>query len=223
MSIEIEKIDDYNINLELLISQYKDKTNFVNIVKSDNSEANELEDALFEIRDNYWIDTAEGVQLDVIGRIAGESRLGRSDADYRMAIKIRIAINNGSGEPETVITFMKFYFNSTKIQLKSVGNANLEIWTDILLDNNGYNELLKVIDAGIGLYVIFNEVTPFGFLDNVDALGFGKLDVGAEVLGIGGGKIIGIGGGKIIGNVGISNESYDSDILAGGLSAIIGV
>ena len=220
MSIEIEKIDDYNINLELLISQYKDKTNFVNIVKSDNSEANELEDALFEIRDNYWIDTAEGVQLDVIGRIAGESRLGRSDADYRMAIKIRIAINNGSGEPETVITFMKFYFNSTKIQLKSVGNANLEIWTDVLLDNNGYNELLKVIDAGIGLYVIFNDGDEyFGFDGDDLALGFGKLKV--EILGVDSGKVLGVDSGKVLGA--IQNESYDSDISAGGLSAIIGV
>lgn len=46
---------------------------------------------------------AQGVQLDVLGRVVGEDRLGREDEAFRKGIRLRIFINGSSGRPEDVI------------------------------------------------------------------------------------------------------------------------
>ena len=82
--MDIQKITDYNYNLILMIQQYKDKPKFKGIVEGMNDQANDLETAIFEIRDNFWLDTAEGVQLDVIGIILQSGKFFVHGLSYKM-------------------------------------------------------------------------------------------------------------------------------------------
>jgi hypothetical protein len=52
------------------------------------------------------IDAGVGVQLDVIGRIVGEPRQGRSDEEYRPFLRARILVNRSSGLTEQIITIV---------------------------------------------------------------------------------------------------------------------
>jgi len=62
------------------------------------------EDAFYSVILSRFIGYASGVQLDAIGRLVGEARLGRSDdAEYRSAIRLRIFVNGSSGRPEDII------------------------------------------------------------------------------------------------------------------------
>lgn len=189
MGIEIVKITDYDVILELLIQQFKDKPNFNGILQALNAQAEDLETAIFEIRDNYWVDTAEGDQLDVLGAIQNESRLGRNDTAYRAAILARIGVNNGSGEFETIINALINLFGATVAQLKNAGNANLYIWTDLTLVETDFNKLQSIVAAGVKIYVIHGSTNPFVMFGDSDGLGFDKinddepfLDVNGDVI-----------------------------------------
>lgn len=141
MSKEIVQISDYDKNLILLIQQYKDSPFLQGIMKVFNKGANQLETACFEIRDLYWLDTAEGVQLDTIGTILGYSREGRSDADYRTFLKSNAGATF-SGTPEEVISLLKasygypspieYFRDSVPAQYYIYDEDRLELSNDIL-------------------------------------------------------------------------------------------
>jgi len=63
-----------------------------------------------------WIDTAEGIQLDGCGYIVGEARQGRTDTEYRTAIKFRVFVNVSKGTPTDLIRGLKFLTDPTDTQ-----------------------------------------------------------------------------------------------------------
>ena len=174
MSKEIVKITDYNINNNLLLEQFKSKSLFIEICKTISESSKKLEDAIFEVRDEYWIETAIGIQLDNIGNIVGITRNGRNDTEYRKAIKVQINVNNGSGEPETIITAISGIYGATKVQL--IGkNGILYIWTNITLVADDYTNIEKLIPAGVQLILVSGSGIPFVFYGDSDGLGYGYL------------------------------------------------
>src|SRR5687768_16247400 len=66
--------------------------------------AQDLENCLQQLRLYRFVDTAEGDQLDIIGRIVGLDREGLDDDDYRRYIRARIAANNSNGTIEDLLT-----------------------------------------------------------------------------------------------------------------------
>lgn len=59
--------------------------------------AQSLEDTLLQLMIERGVDTAVGVQLDVLGRIVGQERGGLGDEDYRLLLRARIAANRSEG------------------------------------------------------------------------------------------------------------------------------
>lgn len=57
----------------------------------------ELETAIFEVIDGRLLTNAVGVQLATLGRLVGEPRYGRTDDEYRIAIRGRILVNRSVG------------------------------------------------------------------------------------------------------------------------------
>lgn len=45
----------------------------------------------------------EGAQLDTIGRLVGELRAGRSDAEYLVALRVRVLVNKSSGLADQLV------------------------------------------------------------------------------------------------------------------------
>jgi hypothetical protein len=66
-----------------------------------------LEAAAFDVIEGRQLPTAENAQLDSIGDLVGEPRLGRDDDTYRAAIKVRIRINRSQGKAEDVIDVVR--------------------------------------------------------------------------------------------------------------------
>ncbi len=60
--------------------------------------------------------TATGYQLDLIGKLIGAERKGRTDSDYRNYILFKISVNIGSGTPEDVINYLSIATNATKVR-----------------------------------------------------------------------------------------------------------
>lgn len=85
----------------------------------------DIENALQQLKAYRFVDTAEGAQLDIIGRIVGQEREGLGDDDYRRYIRARIAANNSDGTTEDLITvgFLVVYSENATFTVTQEGPA----------------------------------------------------------------------------------------------------
>jgi hypothetical protein len=60
------------------------------------------------------IDESEGVQLDTIGRVVGQSRNGVDDDTYRLYLSARILANKSTGTVEDIFKVMRALFGQTE-------------------------------------------------------------------------------------------------------------
>lgn len=99
-----EQITDHRAEaVALLTDKWRDKTNVKGVLRALVKPYDALETATFEIIENRVLDNAAGVWLEAWGRVVGEGRGGRSDADYRFGIKIRLRILRSKGRAEDII------------------------------------------------------------------------------------------------------------------------
>ncbi len=108
----------------------------------------DLEDSFIELAEQKDIDTAAGEWLDYIGKIVGEDRNSLSDDDYRVALRLRIGINNSDGTPEIMRELINSYTDSESIKLTEHGIA----FGTISL--NGQDNI------GGSLYEFIDEIKP---------------------------------------------------------------
>jgi hypothetical protein len=62
-----------------------------------------LEKAFFDLLWIRTLDNAAGVWLDRLGAIVGEPRFGKSDARYRVALRIKIRVNRSTGRTTDIL------------------------------------------------------------------------------------------------------------------------
>jgi len=126
-----DRITDHTSRLlALRIEQFKAAENLQGLLESWGAMVQDVEDIIDDLYRNRALDTATGQQLDEIGTIVGEHRGGRSDSDFRTAIKIRIFINASEGDPETVMTALRWITEGTVVHLWEVFPAGVTLQTD---------------------------------------------------------------------------------------------
>jgi hypothetical protein len=128
--IELVKNTDYKDFNNLLIQQFKEKPKFKAILDAIANKCNDIEDAIFELINEYNIENGSGIQLDIIGKILGLNRDGRNDTAYKTLLKIKAEINFGSGTPETIIKTVQKLYNATDVQIDFVYPAKIQLWQD---------------------------------------------------------------------------------------------
>lgn len=106
------------------------KENFEKFVSIYSDELQLLEETLLILAQQKDIDVASGVWLDYIGKIVGELRNGKSDEDYRKALKLRIGINNSDGTPNIITDLVKQYTNASEVRFSEGGIAWFSIYTN---------------------------------------------------------------------------------------------
>ncbi len=104
----LTKISDHTARaVARLASQYQNSSSVVGLVKLATAEHQVLEDTLFaEFVET--VDSAAGHGLDIMGKVVGQPREGRSDDNvYRTWIKARVQVNRcGGTAPEIIAIFM---------------------------------------------------------------------------------------------------------------------
>lgn len=126
---ELTQKTNYEELVQLILNQYKDSNNLTGIIESVLRRANISEQALFEIRDEFYLFNAVGAQLDVIGVIFNISRFGRFDSLYRKAIQEK-AVLQYSGEPESIIELMQSVYGATQVQYRPAYPGKYYLFTD---------------------------------------------------------------------------------------------
>lgn len=145
----------------------------------------ELEDTFFAMLEKRGILSAEGAQLDMIGKIVGLARAtGQSDEEYRNLLEVQIQSNLSKGEIERLITIVKAFTNSTKTELQEFFPAYVQITYNGDVDNP--SDLLHLADAaaagGVKIVLLQVPLVPFVFEGDDDGLGFDEGEFSGSVI-----------------------------------------
>lgn len=153
-----------------------------NIVQATLNRLQELEDAAWFLLQNLSIANAFGDLLDKFGSIVGEARLGRSDADFRAGIRLKIRVNLSSGRatdmiavaqlalPLGAITYIEGTLASFTIELLNLQSAAYVVQKLLHTRAAGTHGIVQYTeDAGPALVLdsVSGGVSTAGKLDSV--------------------------------------------------------
>lgn len=155
----------------------------------------DVENALQQLYRERRIDTAVGAQLDVIGKVVGQSRMGLSDDVYRRYCRARIATNRSRGSAEDLIRVSRLVLadDAVYVHLQRGGIASVTVrLEDAVVTHEvariALGFLKQAVAAGVRLVVEFLPQAPadsFCFLGG-PGKGFGSSQIVAD-----GGKFAG--------------------------------
>lgn len=160
------------------IQQYKRMARMAAIMEALVNQIQDLEDVGVDMFTALSLDYAVGAQLDLIGRIVVQPREGFDDDFYRILLKVKIGINNSSGEPSSIINTLQLLTSATLVHYQNLGNANVLLGVDTELDpvliDFIYANMEKVVMAGVKIDAIvsFDPDESFSF-DGVGPVGLG--------------------------------------------------
>lgn len=157
-------IDHRASGLEKLVSQFQGSEKLKAYLSVFLDEIQGMQDTLAKIKSERWIDTAQGVQLDGCGYIVGVERYGRSDDDYRQAIKNQVGSSSMIGTSLAIKKLLRFLSSADDIQYLEHYPATAIVLTEGYGANKGLPDLLESVAPAsinnIQAMVTFGEM-PF--------------------------------------------------------------
>lgn len=140
------------------------------------NQCQDLENAARKLLYILNIDKSEGIQLDKIGTLVGQARLGYNDEYYRMLLKVKIGVNVSEGDMERIITLWKNLTNSDDVKLTEILPAKIKLETNTYFDpaimSFMKNIAAQALAGGVGIdTIIINDPTKFGFGPTMGSFG----------------------------------------------------
>lgn len=166
-------LEHYTTSVEdavaLFIDQYKEKPRLAALLATYTKSIQAAEDALWDVYFSHLIDNAEGIQLDVIGKLVGQSRIGTDDAGYRIFIRTRIRANRSRGRPDDIISVATLALDGLRFDYIETYPASFVV--DVLDPLTSYAQFIHDIIAsakpvGVGFslhYSLDEEDETFAF------------------------------------------------------------
>lgn len=165
--------------LRKLIGQFLEKPNIAAVLSAFLDQVQDLENASFEVIENTTLANSEGAQLDGIGKIVGEERQGRSDADYQKALSARILVNISSGTiPELIAIVQAMVGLLITIMVTEASPAAFDLTIDDSISEGAQTGafVIEAKPAGVlGVFRWFEETPEFRFDTAGKGLDEGKM------------------------------------------------
>ncbi len=139
--------------LARFVEQYRDKPNLAAFLSVLTDRVQGVEDVLWQLASERFIDTAVGVQLDIIGKIVGQPRGNSADDDaYRLRLRARMRANQSSGTVNQILAvFLALGESPSDLRLEQFFPAGLvlHLEDEALSDADAvlYAEFLKAARA----------------------------------------------------------------------------
>ena len=163
-----------------LLYQFQDKTYIEGLVTSFTDQLQDIEDVIFDVRADRWIDTASGTQLDNLGAIVGAERGGRSDADYKNLIIAKIGRNTSKGRATDIFTIFNLLTSSDRCYLVQLFPAAIGIYADHDITSLNTDDIKDFLELALAAGVSLDEVgyyledEAFGYDGDPANLGYGS-------------------------------------------------
>lgn len=161
-----------------LLEPYRVGASMPALVRALSRQLQELEDVLWDVGQLRRLELATGAQLDLLGRVVGQPREGRSDEVYRLWLRARMRLALGSGGAEDILELFRMLMQgSTSIELEEQFPAGLVLRIDpsAIIDPSAAAAILDLAKAA-GVRAILEagtsvDTTSFAFDPN--GAGFG--------------------------------------------------
>ena len=150
-------IDQVELGLDRMLSQWDDKPIIRGLFQSYLQGVQDVEDMWFQLMNERDLVSAIGAQLDILGSIVGEDRLGRDDEDYRDAIYNRIAINTSDGTPPRVTEILKLISGGSEAKIMEYFPASVFYYSNGFLTNAADTTMSDSTAAGVKSRVMFSQ------------------------------------------------------------------
>jgi hypothetical protein len=109
---------------------FKNSTALHSLTDAFSEQVQDLEDSGVDMLALFDIDAQTGDGLDTIGAVVNEPRAGATDANYRVAIRSKIALIYSSGTPDEIIAVFERLTGSTSIDFIEEYPAAFDIYGD---------------------------------------------------------------------------------------------
>lgn len=179
MTTEAVKIITHSDDaFDRLPEQYRDNPRMVAYARIFGAQAQDLEDAFYDILENAGLAAAFGPILDQIGEIVGQPRNGLIDQKYRVRIFAKIGQNVSKGTAEDLIAIFKALMQADRVYYNDLFPAGAYL-TAIGTDPVGtIAEIRDALEnskpAGVKMaYFLSVDANSFSFLDDPDPSGLG--------------------------------------------------
>jgi len=171
------------------LDQFKNAAKLKALAASYAAQIQDLEDAAFEVILERVLDNAVGAQLTVIGKIVQQPRTTADDAEFKTAIRARIAINLSHGTPEDLIKVAGLILTGGErfeIREEPPAQIRITVLDPITITPELAQDLLDSADAG-GVRLLLNYTSTI-----TDARKFTFSDaLGSPTTGAGFGSTVG--------------------------------
>lgn len=176
----IHRTDYVESALDRLPEQFKNSENFKKLITVLVKQLQQVEDAVYSMRNLFDIDNSEGAQLDLLGKILGAPRAGRDDTRYKLRLKGQQLIFFSGGESERIRKVLELCVPGSNPNVQDNGEAAfLATMAQVTISDPLETALLvrETKSAGVSGYVYWqtaNDANTFCF-DTGPGLGY---DVG---------------------------------------------
>lgn len=123
--------------LDLIPPMNREKTRFISFLSAILSQVSDLDDLRLEMLSAFSLSTAEGAQLDIIGRLAGASRelpfepasgsRSLADEDFRLLIRARILQDHWDGSNAGLITILQTLFPGSDVTVSDEQDMTISV------------------------------------------------------------------------------------------------
>lgn len=118
----------------------------------------EIENVIWDLLTAFDLDTAVGAQLDILGVILNEPRAGRTDEDYRAALRVVILVYKSNGKLPEMLEISQKLVPAADIVMAEPATATLYIGFSTLSTTSlrtVFNMLTRAKAAGVRLLVTY--------------------------------------------------------------------
>lgn len=130
-----------------LLTQYRGRTTIEGTVGALVDPIQDLEYALAGMNVLRTLEGSVGIQLDLLGAIVGQARVGgQSDDSYRLAIKARIQENTSQGEPAALIQTFLLLTGISQVLLDELYPASFMMESAFLPTTQQAYDIITILD-----------------------------------------------------------------------------
>ena len=166
--------------LDRLPYQFRDKAYWTGLLEALLPSIQEVEDVLYDLIVDRFLEGALGAQLDQYGDLLDEGRQGLSDDEFRRILRSRILSNRSTGAIEDLVKLASRVTGSEVVRLFNIFPAFMSIeYVVPASDSAAFRKIVvrlleRATSAGVGLKVVEGVTGYFGFAGDPRALGFGE-------------------------------------------------
>ena len=123
--------------LNLIPPMNREKPRFISFLSAILSQVSDLDDLRLEMLSAFSLSTSEGIQLDILGRLAGVSRelpyepasgsRSLADEDFRLLLRARILQDHWDGTNAGLITILHALFPGSDVAVSDEQNMTISV------------------------------------------------------------------------------------------------